>query len=55
MTERVNRLYKPAELVAAQNALLEAAPTIDRHEANRILISLHGLGFRVVYVGEPGT
>lgn len=52
MKERVNKLYKPAELVAAQKALVKSAPMIDYHEASHILVMLHKFGFRIVYVGE---
>jgi hypothetical protein len=53
VTERVNRLYKPAELVAAQKALVGSAfGKLNNHEASRVLIELHKLGFRVVHVGK---
>lgn len=52
MTERIHKLYKSVELVAAQKALVETALQIDHHKANRILVELHKLGFRVVYVGK---
>jgi hypothetical protein len=52
----VNKLYSPAELVAAQKALLEAdgACVVTPHIANRIIIELHKRGFRIVYVGKVG-
>lgn len=50
MTERIDILYRPNELVEAQQILLKVIPTIDPHEASRILIELHKLGYRIVKV-----
>jgi hypothetical protein len=52
MEERINKLYKPAELEAAQKALVNSARIINYHEASRILVALHKLGFRIVHVGS---
>ena len=53
MRERVNQLYKPAELVAAQQALMHNGfHDFDPHDASAIIIALHKLGFRVVRVGK---
>jgi len=51
MIERVNKLYKPAELAAAQKAIVSAVGATP-WEASRILIRLHESGFRVVHVGK---
>lgn len=55
MTERINKLYKPAELVAAIDAVRN---TMRRYEvvvpAADIVKDLHYRGFRIVYVGKVG-
>lgn len=55
MAERVNKLYKPAEIVAAQQALMHNGfHDFDPNDASAIIIALHKLGFRIVYVGKIG-
>ena len=56
MAERVNKLYKPAELVAAQQALMHNGfHDFDPNDASAIIIALHKLGFRIVHVGRVVT
>lgn len=55
MPERVNKFYKPAELVAAQQALMRNGfHDFDPDDASAIIIALHKLGFRIAYVGKAG-
>jgi hypothetical protein len=49
--ERINKLYKPAELVAAIEALNEVIQNT-RREPKDILIALHNLGWRLVKVDD---
>lgn len=50
MAKHVNKTYKPAELVAAIDAVRSVVP--DHCDAADIVKDLHVLGFRVVYVGK---
>lgn len=50
MTERINKLYRPAELQAAIVALQEASPALDEVEARATVVKLHALGYRIVKV-----
>lgn len=55
MAERVNKLYKPAELVAVVNALqqINFGPVqLDNRTAVEVVKSLHKLGFRIVKVTD---
>lgn len=52
MTERVNKLYKPAEIKAAIDALQKKHFT--EQEAIDIIKGLYALDFRIVYVGKVG-
>lgn len=50
---RINKLYRPAELIAAQQALMHNGfHDFDPNDASAIIIALHKLGFRIVYVGK---
>lgn len=51
MTCRINKLYKPAELVAAVEAVQKTGYA-SNDVAREIVVALHTLGFRVVYVGH---
>jgi hypothetical protein len=54
MTTR--KLYTPAELVNAQRALMHNGfHDFDPHDASAIIIALHKLGFRIVYVGKVAS
>lgn len=50
MGERVNKLYRPANLVEALEAVKNAGYTDD--EARDIIKKLYAAGWRVVYVGK---
>lgn len=56
MTERINKLYKAAELRAAIAALQNNSfHNFSASEARGIVVALHQLGFRVVYAGKVET
>lgn len=51
----INKLYKPSELIAAQQALMHNGfHDFDPNDASAIIVALHKLGFRIVYVGKVG-
>lgn len=53
MNERVNRTYKAAELVAAQQALMHNGfHDFNPDDASAIIIALFKLGFRIVKVND---
>lgn len=52
MSERVNKLYTPAELKAAIAALENSMTFCSTDKATQIVQLLHSAGYHIVYVGK---